>query len=95
MNKTEQMVMGFQSPVEKLNHRLSCVDSYTRSLHAIGDFQMLRSLSFQRPGLTPRSLFRRWDVPRFLKIARRAAVECLAMAGCVLSAALATLLLGL
>ncbi|BBO87621.1 hypothetical protein [Desulfosarcina ovata] len=84
MNETEQMVMGFQSSVAKLNHSLSCVDRYTRSLPLMDDFQLRRAL-----------LFRRWDVHRFLKIVCRAAVECLAMAGCVLSAALATLLLGL
>ena len=97
MNKTEQMVMGFQSPAANSNPIPYFVDSCTRSLHSTADSQPLQAIPFQRLDPTPRSLFRRKgkDGHWFSKIACRAAVDCLAMAGCVLSAALATLLFGL
>lgn len=95
MNRTEQMVMGFQSHMAKLNPISPCVHSCKPSLPAIGECQILRESSFQCLDRTPRSHLRRWDVHRLLEIACRAVVDCSAMVVCVLFAALATLLFGL
>lgn len=95
MSKTDQMVMEFQSPMAELNYGPSWGTRYTQSFSPMGDSQMLRALQFQRFGLMQRSLPCRWNERRFAKIVCKVAVDCLAMAGCVLFAALATLLFGL
>ncbi|GAB6906029.1 hypothetical protein DESC_730012 [Desulfosarcina cetonica] len=95
MNRTEQMTMGFQSATAELNPTPPCVHRCTPCLPAIGESQLPRTLSFPRLDRTRGFQLRRGDVRRFLKIVCRAAVECLAMAGIILFAALATLLLGL
>ncbi len=94
MHKTEQMIIDFQSPMVKLNHTPPCLTGRRRSLHSMGDSQELQAIPFQRLDMMPRTIFRRWDMHRLSKITFRAAVDCLAMAGFVLSGALATLLLG-
>lgn len=95
MNKTEQMITGFHPPAAALNHRLFCVHGGTRPLAPMGEAQMLRVPSFRRLGRLTGSDFRRWNLHRFSEHACRATVDCLAMVGCVLFGALATLLFGL
>lgn len=95
MNRTEQMVMDFQCPGLKLNHRHCRLRGCTRSLSAIGESQILRALPFQRLSLTTLLLFQGREASRFSNIFFRAALDCLAMVGCVMFAVLATLLFGL
>ena len=95
MNKSDQMVMGFQSPMAELNYGPSWENRCTPSFSSMGDSQLLRAFQFQRLGLARQSLSCRWEMRRFVKMACKVAVDCLAMAGCVLFAALATLLFGM
>ncbi len=95
MSKTDQMVMEFQSPATRMNFGSSWTERCTPSFSAAGDARMLQPLQFESLVLPRRSFFHRWQVQHFTKMLCRAAVDCLAMAGCVLFAALATLLFGL
>lgn len=95
MNTTDQMTAVFHAPTAALTHSLPPTYGCTRALPPMDESPMRRAPSFRRLGRRARSGFRRWDVHHLPVHACRAAVDCLAMAGCVLFGVLATLLLGL
>jgi hypothetical protein len=95
MDRPEQMVMDSQSPMVTLNRGLSYVSGCTGCLPSTGEYQILPGLQMRHPAPASRSLSRHGAVRCFPKIVFRSAVDCLAMALCVLFAALATLLMGL
>lgn len=95
MHRPEPMAMDSQSPMAAMDHGLSCVPGHTGFLPSTGAFQMLRELKLRRPGPAYRLSSRHWAMRGLPKIAFRSVVDCLAMALCVLFAALATLLMGL
>ena len=95
MNKTEPMVLGFPSPVPKVDFVSSNVDKETIVFHPTGTRHKLGVLPSRRFDKTSRSIFLRWDRHNLGRTACRAALDCLTMTGCVLLAALVTLFLGL
>lgn len=95
MNRPRQMVIDSQLPIAPSDHGFSCVPGCTGFLPSTGGSQSLPGLQRRRMRPAGRHMSRHRAARYFSKAGFRSAVDCLAMAVCVLFAALVTILLGL